>query len=65
MQTLGGHVTWTSSDKALNPVPNVCTTPVVGGQWVKGTKYPYDVKVVSNTLYPDIPTQGTLQPVKY
>jgi branched-chain amino acid transport system substrate-binding protein len=65
MQTIGGHITWTSGDPKLNPVPNVCTTPVVGGQWVKGTKYPYDLQVVSNSLYPDIPTQAELLPIKY
>jgi branched-chain amino acid transport system substrate-binding protein len=65
MQTIGGHITWTSGDPKLNPVPNVCTTPVVGGQWVKGTKYPYDLQVVSNSLYPDIPTQSELLPIKY
>ena len=65
MQTIGGHITWTSTDKKLNPVPNVCTTPIVGGQWVKGTKYPYDLQVVNNNLYPDIPTQAKLLPLKY
>jgi hypothetical protein len=65
MQTIGGHITWTSGDPKLNPVPNVCTTPVVGGRWVKGTKYPYDIQVVSNSPYPDIPTQSELLPIKY
>ena len=65
MQTLGGHIAWDTVDKTLNPVPNVGTTPVVGGQWVKGTKYPYDLQVVSNSLYPDIPTQAELSPIKY
>ena len=32
----------------LNPVPNVYNTPLVGGQWVKGTKYPFDLMIVSN-----------------
>jgi len=65
MQTIGGRVTWTSSDKKLNPVPNVCTTPITGGQWVKGTKYPYDLVVVNNSYSPEVPTQGKLQPLKY
>ena len=65
METIGGHIAWDTSDKNLNPVPNVCTTPIVGGQWVKGTKYRYDLQVVSNKLYPDIPTQAELQPLKY
>ena len=65
MQTLLGHIAWDTADKTLNPVPNVGTTPVVGGQWVKGTKYPYDLQVVSNSLHPDIPTQAELLPIKY
>ena len=65
MGTIAGPVTWTSGDPKQNPVPNVCTTPIVGGQWVKGEKYPYDLIVVSNELYPEIPTQGTLQPLQY
>jgi branched-chain amino acid transport system substrate-binding protein len=65
MQTIGGQVTWSSSDKALNPVPNVCTTPITGGQWVKGTKYPYDLVVVNNSQAPEVPTQGELQALEY
>ena len=40
METIGGKITWSSSDKKLNPVPNVCTTPITGGQWVKGDEVP-------------------------
>ena len=65
MQTIGGHITWSSSDKKLNPVPNVCTTPITGGQWVKGTKYKYDLIVVNNSYSPEVPTQGKLQPLTY
>ena len=35
--------------KPLNPVPNVCVTPLTGGQWNKGTKYPFDIDVVNNS----------------
>ena len=65
MQTIGGHITWSSSDKKLNPVPNVCTTPITGGQWVKGDKYPYNLVVVNNSQAPEVPTQGELQPLTY
>ena len=65
MQTIGGHITWSSSDKKLNPVPNVCTTPITGGQWVKGDKYPYDLVVVNNSQATEVPTQGELQPLAY
>ena len=34
---------------------NYCRTPVVGGQWVKGDKFPFDMKVVYNGGYPQVP----------
>lgn len=43
------------------PFKNVSKTPLVGGQWRKGTKYPFDLIVVSNTLAPEIPAQGKLE----
>jgi branched-chain amino acid transport system substrate-binding protein len=43
------------------PFKNVSKTPLVGGQWRKGTKYPFDLIVVSNTLAPQIPAQGKLE----
>ncbi len=65
MQTIGGRVTWDSGDKKLNPVPNVCTTPITGGQWVKGEKYPYDLVVVNNSQATEVPVQAELQPLAY
>jgi branched-chain amino acid transport system substrate-binding protein len=44
-------------------VPNVTKTPLVGGQWVKGTQFPFDVVIVSNKSAPNIPTAGTLKPL--
>ncbi len=43
------------------PFKNVSKTPLVGGQWRKGSKYPFDLIVVSNTLAPQIPTEGKLE----
>jgi len=65
MQTLDGHITWGSSDKKLNPVPNVCTTAIAGGQWIKGTKYPYDLVVVNNVYSTEVPVQSKLKPLTY
>lgn len=53
-----GHLQWTG-----NPVKNVCTTPEVGGQWVPGKKWMYDLVVVSNKRYPMIPVQRKLAPL--
>lgn len=49
LQTLIGRVQFQKG-----PTPNVCTTPIFGGQWVKGTKYPFDLKIVNNTVDPTI-----------
>ena len=54
---------WNGSD--LNPVPNVCITPLVGGQWVKGEKYPFDLKIVENSIAPEVPINGELTEMEY
>ncbi|WP_370208996.1 ABC transporter substrate-binding protein [Pararhodobacter marinus] len=43
-----------------NPVRNVCTTPLVAGQWKRGTATPYELAVVDNTRATDIPLTGDL-----
>lgn len=53
METIVGPVSW-----ADGPTANVAKTPLVGGQWTKGEEFEYDLKVVSNTLAKDIPTQA-------
>ena len=47
---------------AKNPAPGVAITPPVGVQWQKGTKYPLEMKVVDNTLLPQVTTTGDLLP---
>jgi branched-chain amino acid transport system substrate-binding protein len=70
MMTMGGRITW-KAGPPLNPVPNVCKTPSAGGQWVKGTKWEYEFKVVNNEVAAKapydvkIPLQGEFQPIKY
>jgi branched-chain amino acid transport system substrate-binding protein len=51
-----GPLDWNSG-----PVKNVTTTALVGGQWRKGARYPYDLTIVSNTKHPEIPARGTVQ----
>lgn len=63
LQTCNGLVSWNTP--ALNPVSNVCTSPIAGGQWIKGTKYPFDLAVVSNSIAPEVPTTAELQPLAY
>jgi len=62
-QSLVGPLTWKGGP--TNPVPNVCTTPLVGGQWKKGTKFKYDLNVVYNNTAPNIPLDGPFEPIKY
>ena len=64
LDTLAGKVSWTRGG-AENPVPNVCTTPVVGGQWIEGPQYPFDLVVVSNSVSPEVPKTNDIQPLEY
>jgi branched-chain amino acid transport system substrate-binding protein len=52
LDTLVGHIVF-----GKGPHANICKTPIFGGQWVKGEKYPFDLKIVDNSLYP-----GVLEP---
>ena len=45
------------------PVPGVVVTSLIGGQWVKGTTYPYDWVTCENSLDTNIPVQAKLQPL--
>ncbi|MBU0644831.1 MAG: ABC transporter substrate-binding protein [Alphaproteobacteria bacterium] len=36
------------------PHPNICKTPIFGGQWVKGETWPFDLKIVDSSLNPDV-----------
>ena len=60
MDTIVGPVDWTG---AQAEVPNVSRTPLVGGQWRRGRSWPFELEIVSNTVHPEIPATGTLQPV--
>ncbi len=46
------------------PTPNICKTPIVGGQWVRGQKYRYDLKIVDNVSGKLVPVEGKLQPIQ-
>ncbi|MGZ3410901.1 MAG: ABC transporter substrate-binding protein [Xanthobacteraceae bacterium] len=62
-QSLVGPITWKGGP--TNPVPNVCTTPLVGGQWKKGKKFKYDLEVVFNKTAPNIPLDSPFEAIKY
>ena len=63
IETISGPIAWNGGVK--NPVPNVCITPLVGGQWVKGEKYPYDLKIVENSIAPEVPTNAEITQMEY
>jgi branched-chain amino acid transport system substrate-binding protein len=56
LDTIVGKVAWTGQ-----PFPNVAKTPLVGGQWGKGTDFPYELTIVSNKDHPEIPAAGKLR----
>jgi branched-chain amino acid transport system substrate-binding protein len=58
LKTVVGTVDW-----GHGPVKNVAKTPLVGGQWVKGKKYPFELVIVENATAPMIPKQATLLPL--
>jgi len=60
VSTVVGNLDWASG-----PVPNVAKTPIAGGQWraTDGGDYPFDLVIVSNKLYPEIPVAGSVEPL--
>jgi len=59
IEGLAGQLDWTSSK---NPAPGVVDTPCVGVQWKPDAKWGYAMAVVDNTLMPNVPLTGTLEP---
>ena len=58
---LAGKLDWTSSK---NPAPGVVDTPALGVQWKadSSNKYGFSMAVVDNTLMPEVPLTGQLEP---
>ena len=54
---ISGPLDWTKG-----PMPGIAIQQPVGVQWRKGSKYPYSMVVVDNSLNKDVPTNGDLQP---
>jgi branched-chain amino acid transport system substrate-binding protein len=64
-ESIVGPLDWTApvAENTAKPFPNVVTTPLVGGQWVKGEKYPFDILICSNVAAPGIATQVKQKPL--
>lgn len=52
-------------DFSAGPFPNCALTPLVIGQWRKGTRFPFEIVVVDNTNFMEIPVAGEPQPIPY
>ena len=69
LDTIQGHIAWNGGP--LNPVKNVCRTVLVGGMWVKGTQYPFDLNLVDTShaaaapFSVTIPQSGKVAPLSY
>ena len=59
LDTIVGHVKWGGP----GPFKNVSKTPLVLGQWVKGSKHKVDLVIVNNETSKNIPTGGSLKPM--
>ena len=57
IQSVVGPVKWGGQ----GPFKNVSKTPLVLGQWGKGTKYKVELTIVNNEAAPAIPTGGKLR----
>ncbi len=59
----------TNMNSIVGPVKyndkNHSPTPLVGGQWVKGDKWPFELKIVYNKTAPNIPLTGKLAPMQW
>jgi len=67
LDTIVGPVQWqrpAPNEWTTIPVKNVCTTPMVAGQWVPGKMWMYDLVVVNNRRYPLVPVQANVQPLQ-
>ncbi len=64
LDTICGNVNW-QAGPSQNPVPNVSKTPLVGGQWVKGENWPFDLKVVTNVTADMVSVQQDVTAIKY
>jgi branched-chain amino acid transport system substrate-binding protein len=42
------------------PLPNIAKTPLVGGQWRRGSSFPFELAIVSNRAHPEIGLTGQL-----
>jgi branched-chain amino acid transport system substrate-binding protein len=52
-------------DFKSGPLPNSANTPLVGGQWRRGKKWPLEVAIVDNSMSPQVPVNGEVKAISY
>jgi branched-chain amino acid transport system substrate-binding protein len=57
-ESIVGPIQWKQG-----PVPGVCTTPLVGGQWQDAGGKDLELRIVTNKGAPNIPVNGTMRPI--
>jgi len=62
MKTLAVETPLGRLDWSKGPVPNVVTTPIIGGQWLKSPRFPVDFVICENSADPNVPVAAKLQP---
>jgi branched-chain amino acid transport system substrate-binding protein len=55
LDTIVGRISF-----ADGPLPNIAKTPLVGGQWRRGSGFPFELAIVSNRAHPEIGLTGQL-----
>jgi len=65
VETIAGPVDFTIpvAPGTKRPVPNVYRTECAAGQWVKGEKYPFELKITSNAGHESIPVEQATVPL--
>ena len=63
--TLAGPLDWTLpvKDGTAHPNPNCVTAPLIGGQWVPGTKFMFELVIIDNVTDPSIAIQAEEKPL--
>ena len=60
-------ITTTDLNTIVGPIKfneqHYALTPLLGGQWTRGTKYPWDLKIVNNAALPAVRTETVLKPI--
>ncbi len=64
VETPVGNLDWSKpASLAGTAVPNVVSTPIIGGQWKEGvSKWPIDFVICENAADPNVPIASTLKP---